>query len=198
MLQLLSEIDKRQRREGKRPKFVFPGNGGTGHLVEIKKSGFEPFLQSLELTSTTRVLTPVLAPDAATRRQLDLDAKKQADELAAKKQADEAARKQADEATKKQTQGERHQQAVAHFKQAEAFFAAKLYADTITEYEAGNALELWPPSFFNIGEAYRLDGKGAKAIDAYKRYLELLPKGPRAAECRTNIALITKELRQKP
>jgi integrase len=38
VLQLLSEIDKRQRREGKRPKFVFPGNGGTGHLVEIKKS----------------------------------------------------------------------------------------------------------------------------------------------------------------
>jgi len=37
-LQLLSEIDKRQRRAGKRPKFVFPSNGATGHYVEIKKS----------------------------------------------------------------------------------------------------------------------------------------------------------------
>jgi integrase len=39
VLQLLSEIDKQQRRAGKRSqKFVFPSNGATGHYVEIKKS----------------------------------------------------------------------------------------------------------------------------------------------------------------
>lgn len=37
-LQLLSEIDRRQRRAAKRPKFVFPSHGTSGHLVEIKKS----------------------------------------------------------------------------------------------------------------------------------------------------------------
>jgi len=37
-LQLLSEIQRRQKRAGERSKFVFPGIGGTGHLVEIKKS----------------------------------------------------------------------------------------------------------------------------------------------------------------
>src|SRR5262249_36649508 len=42
VLQLLSEIDKRQRRAGKRPKFVFPGNGGAGHLLGIKKSWAPP------------------------------------------------------------------------------------------------------------------------------------------------------------
>jgi integrase len=37
-LQLLSEIQRRQKRAGERSRFVFPGIGGTGHLVEIKKS----------------------------------------------------------------------------------------------------------------------------------------------------------------
>jgi integrase len=37
-LQLLSDIQKRQRRAGKQSKFVFPGDGATGHVVELKKS----------------------------------------------------------------------------------------------------------------------------------------------------------------
>jgi integrase len=37
-IQLLADIEKRQRRAGKRSEFVFPSNGATGHLVEIKKS----------------------------------------------------------------------------------------------------------------------------------------------------------------
>ena len=37
-LQLLSEIDKRQRRAGKRSDFVFPSWGPTGHYVELKKA----------------------------------------------------------------------------------------------------------------------------------------------------------------
>jgi integrase len=36
--QLLSDIQKRQRRAGIRSKFVFPGDGATGHVVELKKS----------------------------------------------------------------------------------------------------------------------------------------------------------------
>ena len=36
--QLLSNIQKRQRRAGIRSKFVFPGGGATGHVVELKKS----------------------------------------------------------------------------------------------------------------------------------------------------------------
>src|SRR5215813_5206141 len=36
--QLLAEIRRRQKRAGERSRFVFPGIGGTGHLVEIKKS----------------------------------------------------------------------------------------------------------------------------------------------------------------
>jgi integrase len=35
-LQLLADIRKRQRRQGA-SKFVFPGDGGTGHRVELKK-----------------------------------------------------------------------------------------------------------------------------------------------------------------
>jgi integrase len=38
VLQLLTDIQKRQRRAGQRPKFVFPGDGASGHVVELKKS----------------------------------------------------------------------------------------------------------------------------------------------------------------
>jgi integrase len=36
--QLLSDIQRRQKRTGERSRFVFPSNGASGHLVEIKKS----------------------------------------------------------------------------------------------------------------------------------------------------------------
>ena len=35
---LLADIQKRQWRAGKHSKFVFPGDGATGHVVELKKS----------------------------------------------------------------------------------------------------------------------------------------------------------------
>jgi integrase len=37
-IQLLADIRKRQRRAGATSEFVFPGDGATGHLVEVKKS----------------------------------------------------------------------------------------------------------------------------------------------------------------
>jgi integrase len=37
-LQLLANIQKRQRRTGEHSKFVFPGDGASGHVVELKKS----------------------------------------------------------------------------------------------------------------------------------------------------------------
>ena len=39
--------------------------------------------------------------------------------------------------------------------------------------------------------------KREKAIDAYKKYLEALPKGPRAADARRHIAELTKQLRDE-
>src|SRR5262249_38381519 len=42
-LQLLSEIQRRQKRAGERSRFVFPGIGGTGPLVEIKKNWGQNF-----------------------------------------------------------------------------------------------------------------------------------------------------------
>ncbi|MDB4983755.1 MAG: Proline-rich protein, partial [Myxococcales bacterium] len=57
----------------------------------------------------------------------------------------------------------------------------------------GNAPH-FAPALFGLGEAYRMQGNGAQAIDAYKRYLDQSPTGSDAPAARRQI----KELSDAP
>ncbi len=86
-------------------------------------------------------------------------------------------------------------EARAHFELGRKFFEAKAYQRAIVEYEAAYKAKPLPDFLFNIAQAYREMGERQKAMDAYRRFLEL-SKGESEAvnEARQYIVYITIQL----
>jgi tetratricopeptide (TPR) repeat protein len=85
--------------------------------------------------------------------------------------------------------------AKAHFEQGRAFYESGAWTDAVREYEQAFALVPLPELLFNIGQAWRMQGDKAKAIDAYRRYLDRLPDGPLAEEARNHVTALTLKIR---
>jgi tetratricopeptide (TPR) repeat protein len=81
-----------------------------------------------------------------------------------------------------------------HFKQGRDFLDAGAYAEAIGEFETSLALMPLPELLFNIGQAYRLKGDAKRALEMYKRFIEVIPDGQVADEARANIAALTKQI----
>ncbi len=65
--------------------------------------------------------------------------------------------------------------AQAHFERAQQHFAAEDYAAAIPELKAAYALEPNPMLLYAWGQAERLAGNCARAVDLYRRYLDTNP-----------------------
>lgn len=75
-----------------------------------------------------------------------------------------------------------------HFQKAKELHEKKQYAEAAVEYlEAYRHMPL-PAFIYNAGQVYRLGGEKEKALEHYKKYLELEPAGEGAEDARQFIA----------
>jgi hypothetical protein len=63
-------------------------------------------------------------------------------------------------------------EAQAHYDRGGRFFAAQRYGDAIKEFQDGYVVDAAPEFLYGIGQAERLNGDCADAINAYQQYLE--------------------------
>jgi len=78
-----------------------------------------------------------------------------------------------------------------HFQKAKELHEKKRYAEAAAEYlEAYRHLPM-PAFLYNAGQVFRLGGEKQKALDYYKKYLELEPEGEGAADAKQFIAELT-------
>jgi|SoiMethySBSTD1v2_1073268.scaffolds.fasta_scaffold43984_3 tetratricopeptide (TPR) repeat protein len=80
------------------------------------------------------------------------------------------------------------------FERAHAHYQAGRYAEAIKAYEEAYAAAPLPAFHFNFGQAYRLKGDKRKAVEHYKKYLELEPGGEGAVEAQSHLAVLGREL----
>lgn len=85
-------------------------------------------------------------------------------------------------------------EAEGHYKQAEAFFAAKAFDKAYTEFEAAYKLAPEPLLLFNMGLCDQKLGRKKAALDHFKQYVEAQPRGERVAEASDYIVALTKAL----
>jgi hypothetical protein len=85
---------------------------------------------------------------------------------------------------------ERDEKAVAreHFDRARALHQAGRYGDAAGEYLEAYAHYPAPVFLFDAGQVYRLAGDQQKALEHYRRYLELEPDGKGSADAREFVA----------
>jgi tetratricopeptide (TPR) repeat protein len=83
-----------------------------------------------------------------------------------------------------------------HFVQGRELLDAGLYAEAIAEFETALSLKPSPELLFNIAQAYRLKGDAKQALETYKRFIELSPKGPIADEARGHIDALTTQIEE--
>jgi len=81
-----------------------------------------------------------------------------------------------------------------HFQQGRALLGAGKYAEAIAEFETVLSLKPSPELLFNIAQAYRLKGDAKQALETYKRFIELSPRGPVADEARGHIEALTRQI----
>ncbi len=86
--------------------------------------------------------------------------------------------------------------AEGHYKQAEAFFAAKEFDKAYAEFKAAYELAAEPLLLFNMGLCDRALGRKQAALDHFKQYVEAQPRGERVAEASDYIVALTKALEQ--
>ena len=80
------------------------------------------------------------------------------------------------------------------FDRATAHYQAGRYDDAIKAYEEAYAAAPLPAFHFNFGQAYRLKGDKRKAVEHYKKYLELEPGGEGAVEAQSQMAILGREI----
>jgi tetratricopeptide (TPR) repeat protein len=78
-------------------------------------------------------------------------------------------------------------EAVAHYRRAEALFAARDYLAAAREFERAHELKPDPVLLFNAAQAYRLGSACDKAAALYRRYLETRPDAPNRGEAEASI-----------
>jgi tetratricopeptide (TPR) repeat protein len=81
-----------------------------------------------------------------------------------------------------------------HFQQGRQLLDAGSYAEAIAEFETALSLKPSPELLFNIAQAYRLKGDAKQALETYKRFIELSPRGPIADEARGHIDALTRQI----
>jgi tetratricopeptide (TPR) repeat protein len=81
-----------------------------------------------------------------------------------------------------------------HFQQGRELLDAGKYAEAIAEFETVLSLRPSPELLFNIAQAYRLKGDAKQALETYKRFIELSPRGPVADEARGHIVALTRQI----
>lgn len=81
-------------------------------------------------------------------------------------------------------------EAKKHFEQGRVYQDSGAYDDAIREYEKAYSLAPLPQLLFNIGQTERLKGDKPKAIEAYEKYLGLVPEGDASDEAREHIAAL--------
>ena len=89
---------------------------------------------------------------------------------------------------------DKRKQALAHFKQAEAYMKASAYDKAVEEYQAAYAAVKKPGFLFNIGLAYEAGGDKQKAVEHYRKYLDLDPKGRASAEARARATVLERAI----
>jgi tetratricopeptide (TPR) repeat protein len=83
-----------------------------------------------------------------------------------------------------------------HFQQGRELLDARSYAEAIAEFETALSLKPSPELLFNIAQAYRLKGDAKQALETYKRFIEVSPKGPIADEARGHIEVLIKQIEE--
>lgn len=78
-----------------------------------------------------------------------------------------------------------------HFQKAKELHEKKQYAEAAVEYLEAYKHMPAPAFIYNAGQVYRLGGDKAKAVEHYRRYLELEPNGEGAEDARQFIAELT-------
>jgi len=86
---------------------------------------------------------------------------------------------------------ENMQAAKSRFRQGKAFHDLGAYDQAIAEFEAAFALVPLPELVFNIARAQQKKNEIDKALETYRRYLELDPEGRVADEARRQVAVLT-------
>jgi tetratricopeptide (TPR) repeat protein len=81
--------------------------------------------------------------------------------------------------------------AAARFKQGQEFFKARDYDHALAEYEAAYQLSREPLLVFNIALCHDRAQRPVEALEAFQRYLELVPSGDVADEAREDVARLT-------
>ncbi len=83
-----------------------------------------------------------------------------------------------------------------HYQRASNAYDLGHFSEAAKEFEAAYQLKNDPAFLFNIGQAYRFDGKNQQALLAYRAYLRRLPDAPNRAQVESRLAEL-KELIDK-
>jgi tetratricopeptide (TPR) repeat protein len=86
------------------------------------------------------------------------------------------------------------EQARVHFQKAKELHEKKQYSEAAAEYLEAYRYMPAPAFIYNAGQVYRLGGEREKAVEHYKKYLELEPKGEGADDARQFIAELSAEI----
>jgi tetratricopeptide (TPR) repeat protein len=86
------------------------------------------------------------------------------------------------------------EKARVHFQKAKELHEKKQYGEAAAEYLEAYRYMPAPAFIYNAGQVYRLGGEKEKAVEHYKKYLELEPKGEGADDARQFIAELTAEI----
>jgi len=81
-----------------------------------------------------------------------------------------------------------------HFASGKKHLEAGEYDDAVRDYQAAYELVPVPEMLFNLGQAYRLKGDKAKAVEHYQKYIAAEPRGRAVAEARTHIEVLGREV----
>lgn len=85
-------------------------------------------------------------------------------------------------------------QAEAHYKKGTAFYYLGQFDAAIAEFEAGYTEDPRPGFLYNLAQAHRKAGRPAKALDFYRKYLDLDPRSARRHEVMGRVAELEREL----
>lgn len=81
----------------------------------------------------------------------------------------------------------------AHFDRARELHAKKQYLEAAEAYLAAFAEVPMPAFLYNAGQVYRLAGDHDRAVEHYRRYLELEPDGEGSADARAFLAELERD-----
>ncbi|HUS63446.1 MAG TPA: tetratricopeptide repeat protein [Kofleriaceae bacterium] len=86
------------------------------------------------------------------------------------------------------SEAERQEAARVHFDRARQLHADRRYLEAADAYLAAFSEVPMPAFLYNAAQVYRLAGERDKAIEYYRRYLELEPEGEGSADARAFLA----------